>query len=426
MERELRAVKEGARKLASCSGSVRTAALILFAQLILKHQEKLLAANKKDIQIAKREGLSEVLLKRLVLSEEKVSDIVNGIRVLSKVKDPIGTKLSETLLDKNLVLKKIAVPIGVLAVIFESRPDVIPQILSLALRSGNAVVLKGGKEATHTNRAFIEIVRRVSKTIKVIPPTWAILVEGRAAARKVLHYPQYVDLVIPRGSNALVQSIMKESEIPVLGHADGICHLFVHRSAKYKEALPVIIDAKAQYPAACNAVETVLVDSAIAKKFLPLLQAESKRAGITLVGCATSKKILPPLKIVRGDAWATEYSSLTLAVKIVSDVDEAISHINHYGSHHTDGILGKDKRAIERFLSLVDSSSVFVNCSTRFADGYRYGLGAEVGISTGKIHARGPVGIEGLLTYQYQLFGKGQGVAQYSGKNGKSFLHRRR
>jgi glutamate-5-semialdehyde dehydrogenase len=310
-----------------------------------------------------------------------------------------------------------------IGIVFESRPDVIPQILSLILKSGNAVVLKGGREAVYSNNAFMKLVGDLNQRCAYLPEGWAALLDSREAVQAMLNYPQYVDLIIPRGSNQLVQSIMAATKIPVLGHADGVCHLYVHASANLKQATALAIDAKIQYPAACNALETLLVDEAIAAEFLPTFAEGARQANVVLRGCDQSQSILPDLEAATEADWRTEYGDLTLAVKVVSSLETAIAHINQFGSHHTDAIVAQDTAALERFMNAVDSACVFANASTRFADGFRFGLGAEIGISTAKTHARGPVGLEGLVIYKYKLRGNGQVVADYTGVNAKPFLH---
>jgi glutamate-5-semialdehyde dehydrogenase len=421
MKEILSNVRDAARKLALLSPGSRNTFLECFAEKINLNRELLLNANQLDL---KKNGanLSSVLLSRLKLDDVKLNQIIDGIRDVVKLPDPIGKLLAKTELDTGLILDKVSVPIGVLAIIFESRPDVIPQILSLALKSGNGVVLKGGSEATETNQAFIKIVREVENKLSDFPSGWATLIEGRESVFEVLNYPEYIDLVIPRGSNALVKSIMEKSQIPVMGHSDGICHVYVHRSAEPKEALRIILDSKAQYPAVCNATETVLIDQVIAKTFLPELVILANENKIELLGCKNCQMFDPKISAVEN--WSTEYGDLRMAIKIVEGPKEAVEHINLYSSHHTDVILANDQEIIESFLQQVDSASVFANCSSRFSDGYRYGFGAEVGVSTGKLHARGPVGLEGLLTYKYIMRGSGQVVKDYVGKEAKKFTHR--
>jgi glutamate-5-semialdehyde dehydrogenase len=423
MENTLRQAKAAFYQTATLTTAQKNEALEAFAQIIEANADFLLAENRKDIAQAEADGLTGPLYQRLKLDKGKISQLVQGLRDLKNLPDPAGRVLARTRLDENLILDKVSVPLGVIGIIFESRPDVIPQVLSLILKSGNAVVMKGGREAKHSNAAFMTLVSQLNSQCGFLPAHWATLLESREAVHEMLNYPQYIDLVIPRGSNQLVQSIMAATKIPVLGHADGVCHMYVHSSADLQRAIPLIIDAKAQYPAACNALETLLVDAAIAPQFLPALAKMASNASITLRGCEQVRKILPGLEPATEADWRAEYGDLTLAVKIVASPEEAVAHINHFGSHHTDCILAEDAETIEWFLNTVDSASVFANASTRFADGFRFGLGAEIGISTAKTHARGPVGLEGLVIYKYKLRGNGQCVADYTGENARPFLH---
>ena len=409
--------------MAALDTAEKNQALLRFADLIEANREFLLQENERDLQQASRDQISQSLHQRLKLDAGKLAQVVQGLRDLAALADPIGRSLSKTLLDEGLVLEKITVPLGVIGIIFESRPDVIPQVLSLILKSGNAVILKGGREARHSNAAFMTLVNELNGACPRLNPHWATLVESREAVHDILHYPQYVDLIIPRGSNELVQAIMAATRIPVLGHADGICHLYIHSGANLSKAISVVVDAKAQYPAACNALETLLVDSAVAEEFLPVFTHAAQTANITLKGCDRTRQIAKNITPATETDWRTEYGDLTLSIKIVDGLEEAIAHINRYGSHHTDAILTTDATAIERFMNAVDSACVFANASTRFADGFRFGLGAEVGISTSKTHARGPVGLEGLVSSKYRLTGAYHQVGDYVGENARPFRH---
>jgi glutamate-5-semialdehyde dehydrogenase len=426
---DLQETKQAAQKLMRLSTQAKNKILQAFAQLLRENEAALLSANAKDL--AEQSGnITDVLYQRLKLDPAKLSQLAIGIEDVARLEDPVGKVLDKTLLDDGLILEKISVPLGVLAIIFESRPDVLPQIVSLALKSGNAVILKGGREALHSNRAMMTVLETLSRQIPELPDGWVRLLESREAVHELLAFPQYIDLVIPRGSNALVQSIMKSTQIPVLGHADGICHLFVHASylaqpQGLQSALEIVLDAKTQYPSACNALETLLVDQNVAKTFLPVLDKAAKEVNLTLKGCPASQEICAHWPLATEADWQTEYGDLTLSVRVVSSETEAIEHINHYGSHHTDCILAWDDAVIREFQTSVDSAGVFVNCSTRFADGFRFGFGAEVGISTAKTHARGPVGLDGLVIYQYRLTGSGQCVKDYVGENAKAFQHKR-
>lgn len=420
----LKAGKAAFSQMACLSTEQKNQALEAMAKALEANHATLLEANKQDI--AEHEAtLEKALLNRLKLDEGKLTQLVQGIRDVARLPDPVGKTLQSTELDEHLVLEKRAVPLGLIAIIFESRPDVLPQIVSLILKSGNAVIFKGGREATRTNRAFMKLIAEVTAQFAYLPEGWVTLVEGRPAVQALLEFPQYVDLVIPRGSNTLVQSIMNATRIPVLGHADGVCHVYVHPTANMTKALPVIIDSKIQYPSACNALETLLVDETIAAELLPQLEQEARANGIALKADEKAIAHLASAEPATEEDWRTEYGNLTLAVKVVPSLEAAIEHINTYGSHHTDCILAEDKAAQTRFCGLVDSASVFVNASTRFADGFRYGFGAEIGISTSRTHARGPVGLEGLVSYKYVLEGQHQQVRDYVGASPKrKFTHK--
>jgi glutamate-5-semialdehyde dehydrogenase len=417
-------VRDASYQMATLTETQKNEALDVFALLIEEHAETLLSANAKDLAQAEADDVSPTLKQRLKLDAAKLRQLSQGIRDVSRLPDPVGKVLVRTELDDGLVLEKRTVPLGVIGIIFESRPDVLPQILSLILKSGNAVVFKGGKEARHSNAAFMTLVAELNRRCPYLPGDWAAMLDSREAIRGILNYPQYVDLIIPRGSNALVQSVMDATKIPVLGHADGVCHLYVHTSADIAQAIAVAIDAKIQYPAACNALETLLLDEEIAETFLARFTPEAKKAGILLKGCEQTLKLVPDITPATEEDWSTEYGDLTLAVKIVPSISIAMAHINHYGSHHTDAIAAKAPETIETFLNSVDSACVFSNASTRFADGFRFGLGAEIGISTAKTHARGPVGLEGLVIYKYRLCGEGHLVKDYVGENAKPLQHK--
>lgn len=415
----LELLKDGSHELRLAPAATRSKMLEVLAQAITSNTSLFLEENRKDYT-EHAATLEPALAQRLTLNEEKVRTLARGLQELARAEDPLGTLLARTQLDQGLVLDKVSVPLGVVSVIFESRPDVLYQVLGLALRTGNGVALKGGREATLTNRAMIRVAQEALEQ-GGFPHHWFCLLEGRESVEELLKFDDLVDLVIPRGSNEFVRHIQENSRIPVLGHASGVCHLYVHPSANLDTAITVIVDAKTQYPAACNSVETVLVDERVAASFLPRLQLELDRVGVRVRTCQRSSSLLNSHDTVGDDEWGTEYGALTVAIKMVSDITEAIQHINRHGSHHTDGIIAQDDAARELFLASVDSASVFANCSTRFADGYRFGFGAEIGIGTGKLHARGPVGMEGLLTYKYILRGDGHVVATYSGASARSF-----
>jgi len=404
---ETRQQAERARKafLKLAAGVDRTAILKDVAAALRENAPSIFEANQKDLAEAKAAGIAEPLYKRLVLNESKLRDVITGIEQISAMEDPVGRVVQETQLDEELILKKVQTPIGVLAMIYESRPDAGPQIAALSIRTGNALLLKGGREASHTNLAIGEIIRGVLDKYGVRDAVQ--LVSTREEIAELLKMDDLINLVIPRGSNEMVRSIQQSTKIPVLGHADGICHVYIDEFADPDKAARIAVDSKAQYPAVCNAAETLLVHAKFPgrEKVFEALRS----AGVEL----------------RNSGFGSEYLDLIMNVKIVNSLDEAIEHIHQYGSAHTDTIVTQNGESARRFLNEVDSAGVFWNASTRFADGFRYGFGAEVGVSTNKTHARGPVGVEGLMIYKYQLIGNGHVVATYTGESARPFLHRK-
>ena len=407
--------------LAASSAEVRNEALIKIAEALAAHAEEIFAANRKDLAAADEKGIAPAVKKRLLYSEGKMQDSVAGLRQLASLPDPLGKVTLDRELDEGLRLTRVTCPIGVIGVIFEARPDALVQISSLCLKSGNCAVLKGGKETAETNRVLFEVIYRAAVAAG-LPEGCLLLAEQHSEIDELLTCDKEVDLLIPRGSNAFVRYIMDHTKIPVMGHADGICHIFVDKDADQDKAIRVIIDAKTQYTAACNAVETILVDRAIAGEFLPKLAADFEAAGIKMRGTSEVSEITP-CEVMGEEDFATEYLDLIASVKLVDGVAEAVRHINYFGSHHTDSVMTENEETAAYFTQMVDSAGVYVNVSTRFADGFRYGFGAEVGISTGKIHARGPVGLEGLVTYKYRLTGDGHIVGDYA--SGRRTFHHR-
>ena len=347
------------------------------------------------------------------------------MRAVAELPDPLSRVLLRTELDSNLILEKISCPLGVLAVIFEARPDAVTQISALALKSGNALILKPGHEVERTACALLELIGDVLSRCGIAQDAIA-MVFGRRAVRELLELHGLIDLVMPRGSKQLVEFVQANTRIPVLGHAEGICHVYVDKSANLLMASEILDDAKTDYPAACNAVETALIHQQVAAKFLPMLAIRLRQRGVRLRGCDKTRAILQGISIeqVTDDDWRREYADLELALRVVESMDEAIQHIHRYGSSHTETIVTDDLTAAEEFLARVDAAGVFHNASTRFADGFRYGFGAEVGVSTSKLHARGPVGLEGLTTYKYLLRGAGQVARDYRGPHARSFTHK--
>jgi glutamate-5-semialdehyde dehydrogenase len=412
--------RSASRKLSLLSAETRNAALLAIAQALEGNAERILAANTKDCAVAEKllstGGMTQALFSRLRIKESGIAEMAARVREVANLPDPLGKLLAVTELDQGLILHKESCPLGVIAVVFESRPDVLPQVASLALKSGNAVLLKGGAEAANSNEIILDIWQETLRRFPEVPKESIALLHSRLDVMELLRLHNEVDLLIPRGSKELVAFIEKNSRIPVLGHGEGICHVFVDRAADVDKAVSITLDSKVQYPAACNSVETLLVHKDIAAAFLPRVVAELKRANVEVRGCPRVLALIPEAELLPAieSDWSTEYSDLILSVKIVDSLEEGLEHIHRYGSKHTECIVTEDQLAADHFLQQVDAAGVFHNASTRFADGYRYGLGAEVGISNGKLHARGPMGIEGLTTYKYKLRGNGHVVAEYS------------
>lgn len=399
--------RQASYTLSALSLEERNAALRGIQAAIKKNAADIFAQNALDMAQAAEESLAAPLLKRLKFDEGKLRDVLGGLNSLLSLPDPLGRVSLARELSPGLNLYRVSCPIGVIGVIFESRPDALVQIASLCLKSGNAALLKGGREALRTNRALMAAMREGAAGI--LPDGWATLLESRDDVNDMLSQDESIDLIIPRGSNAFVRYIMDHTRIPVMGHAEGLCHTYVDASAAVDMAVRVVVDAKTQALAVCNATETLLVHRDIAGAFLPPCAEALKKKGVELRGDERTRALIS-CRPAAGEDWATEYLDAVLSIKVVDSLEEAIAHINHFGSHHTDAIIAQDEAAQRRFLAGVDSAGVYVNCSTRFADGFRYGFGAEVGIATGKLHARGPVGLEGLCTYKYHLLGSGQTV----------------
>jgi glutamate-5-semialdehyde dehydrogenase len=417
-------------KLSNVSSALKSKALREVAGAIAKNKDEILEANKRDITHAftlLQEGkLTKSLVDRLKLDEYKLRDIVAMVENVAELEDPVGKTTYAMELDEGLELYRVTCPIGVVAAIFESRPDVLPQIASLCLKSGNAVILKGGREAKESNRVLYSIVKEASEGAGV-PKGWIQLIEERFEVAELLKLHEYVDLIVPRGGKKFIQYVIENTKIPVLGHSEGICHVYVDKHADLNKAVNICFDARVQYPAACNAMKILLVHKDIAREFLPRIAERYQNAGVEIRGCERTLEILKGYNVKRATKkdWSTEYLDLIIPIKVVENLEEAIRHVNMYGSKHTDSIVTEDRRAALKFMQMVDSSTVLHNASTRFSDGYRYGFGAEVGISTNKIHARGPVGLEGLMIYKYYLVGNGQIVADYLGKDARRFTHRK-
>ncbi|MDO4518087.1 MAG: glutamate-5-semialdehyde dehydrogenase [Bacillota bacterium] len=414
-----RKMKEDSYKMAGLSYEKRNRILEEVAKALKDKSQEIFAANLDDMNRAEADNIDPAIKKRLKFDENKLADVLNGISDLIKIEDPVGKILIQRELDEGLLLKRISCPIGVIGIIFEARPDALVQISSLCIKSGNCAILKGGKETASTNKVLFDTIYEAA-TRDGAPEGCLAQAQGHSEIDELLACKDYVDLLIPRGSNSFVQYIMDNTKIPVMGHADGVCHTYVDKCADIDKAIPIIIDAKTQYTAACNATETLLVHRDIARTHMSYMAECLKAEGITLRGNREVQNMIE-VDEMKDEEYNTEYLNTVLSIKIVDDLDEAIAHINRFGSHHTDAIITEDEARAEQFMNLVDSADVYWNCSTRFADGYRYGFGAEVGISTSKIHARGPVGLDGLVTYKYKLYGKGQIVGDYA--SGKKSFH---
>ena len=421
--------RTAARALARLPGESRNEVLLACAKAIESAGPRILEANALDLEAAKpliaAGSMSPAMFSRLCVKQHGIAEMAERVREVARLADPLGRRLAATELDNRLVLYKESCPLGLIGVVFESRPDVVPQVAALALKSGNALILKGGTEAAHSNRVLVSIWRECLAAFPAVPADSIGLLETRADTKELLELEPGVDLIIPRGSRELVRFVAKHSRAPVLGHGEGICHVYVDSAADIQKALDITFDSKVQYPAACNAAETLLVHQAVCRAFLPRVVSKLKAAGVELHGCPRTVALLQNETIMHATEqdWSTEYSDLILSVKIVDSIDDAIEHIHRYGSGHTEAIVTEDPEAASRFMNEVDAAGVYHNASTRFADGYRYGLGADLGISTTKLHARGPMGLEGLTTYKYKLFGDGHTVAQYV-KGEKHFRHR--
>lgn len=412
--------KAASTPLSDTSVELRNRALLAMAEALRVHSAEIGEANGRDLEASR--DLGDALQKRLVFDEKKLRGVVDGLEALASLPDPLGRVLTRTELAEGLHLRRVTCPIGVIGIIFEARPDALVQISSLCLKSGNAVLLKGGKEALHTNRILAEVIRNATEAVG-LPGDWIQLLETREEVNGMLRLNEYIDLIVPRGSNSFVKYIMENTTIPVLGHSAGLCHLFLDASANLEKAVAIAVDAKTQAAATCNTVETLLVHKDAASRLLPAVCDALRNAGVELRGDEMSRSLVTWMKPATEEDWSTEYLALILSVKVVDDLAAAIAHINRFGSHHTDAIVTEDAAAAELFQRRVDSADVFWNASTRFADGYRFGLGAEVGISTSKIHARGPVGLEGLTIYKWLLSGQGDTVAPFADGR-RAFTHR--
>lgn len=377
-------------------------ALQKLATLLEQRTDSIVAENQKDLDSGKTNGLSEALLDRLALNPLRISAIAAGVRAVISLRAPLGEELSYYESPKGISVKRVRVPLGLICIIFESRPNVTIETAILALKSRNAIILKGGKEAKHSNAIFASLIHEALRSVQLNADAVQLLgTDGRQIVSEIIQIEDGVDLVIPRGGESLIRAISAQSRVPVLKHYKGVCHVYVDDKADLCKALPIVVNAKCQRPSVCNAMETLLVHSAVAETFLPKVGEALLAKGVEIRGDNLTRALIPDALTASDEDWKEEYLSLTLAIKVVESLDEAIAHVNRYGSRHTEAILSEDEEALHRFATEVDAGSVMLNTSTRFADGFEYGLGAELGISTDKLHARGPMGLEGLTTYKW-------------------------
>lgn len=403
------AARAAAAGLATLGTAIKDKALFAMADAFEANKDAIFAANKIDLEAAQANGISGAMLKRLTLDDKKVAQMADGVRQIAALRDPIGEIIEGHVRPNGMEIRKVRVPIGVIGIIYESRPNVTADAAALCLKAGNAVILRGGSEAINSNLAIAKIIRE-SIAAAGAPEDAVQIIEttDREAARELMTMKQYIDCLIPRGGKGLIRTVVENSSIPVIWHLDGNCHVYVDAAADLKMAEDITFNAKVQNPSVCNAAETLLVSEHIAREFLPIMCKRLADAGVEIRGCEKTRAIVPGLKAATEEDWETEYVDLILAVKVVSGLDEAVGHINRYGSKHTDAIVTEDYTAARRFTNEVDSACVFVNVSTRFSDGYEFGKGAEMGISTQKLHARGPMGVEEITTYKYIVTGDGQ------------------
>ena len=408
MERVLQKVKEASKAVANLNTGIKRKVLNEMAESLENNSTQIIEANKKDLEYAKNANLSSALMDRLLLNEKRIKDMADSLKVIASLKDPVGKIIDGWKLDNGLEIQKVKIPIGVIGIIYESRPNVTSDAAGLCLMSGNACILKGGKEAFNSNAVIIEILRDVLVKNSLPEDIVSLLPDySRAGVEWLIKQDKYVDLIIPRGGEKLIRFVSENSKVAVVKHDKGLCHVYVHKDANLENAVNISLNAKVQRPGVCNAMETLLVDRKIASQFLPKIKEEMEKEGVELRGCELTLEYIDINKASEED-WDTEYLDKILSIKIVEDEKEAISHIEKYGSGHSDSIVTENYSVAEEFLNRVDSACVYVNASTRFTDGGVFGFGAEVGISTNKLHSRGPMGIDDLTTYKYKILGNGQ------------------
>jgi len=408
MQEVLQKVKEASRVVATLNGEVKRRVLNEMANRLEKYSDSIIEANKKDLEYAKEANLSSALIDRLLLNEKRIKDMANSLRDIAKLKDPVGRVIDGWKIDNGLEIQKVKIPIGVVGIIYESRPNVTSDAAGLCFMSGNACILKGGKEAYHSNVTIIEILRYVLEQNKLPVDAISLLPDySRSGVEWLIKQDKYVDLIIPRGGEKLIKFVSENSKVPVVKHDKGLCHVYIHEDANLQEGAKIALNAKVQRPGVCNAMETLLVDRKVAGEFLPTIKEMMEKEGVELRGCEITLEYID-IKPATEEDWHTEYLDKILSIRVVDNLEDAIEHIEKYGSGHSDSIVTDNYKAAEEFLNRVDSACVYVNASTRFTDGGVFGFGAEVGISTNKLHARGPMGIDDLTTYKYKIYGNGQ------------------
>ncbi|MDR2906170.1 MAG: glutamate-5-semialdehyde dehydrogenase [Helicobacteraceae bacterium] len=409
MREFLTKAKKAARILAAADGGARSRAIVKMAEMIEAREAAILAANAEDIEAARSAGLTEAMIDRLALSPKRIGEIARGLREIAALRDPLGEIQDGWITEDNLKIEKVSAPIGVVGVIYESRPNVTADVAALCLKSGNAAVLKGGKEAAKTNKAIENALQAALQAVNLPADSAALLPDGSREAVAVLaRQSGYLDLIVPRGGEALIKFVSEHARVPIVKHDKGVCHLYLHESADYEMSEKIAINAKVQRPSACNAIETLLIDRRIAAEFLPRLAKAFAAQKTELRGCEETRGVVAGIRAADESDWSAEYLENILAIRVVSGLDEAIAHIAKFGSGHSEAIIAQNYAAIERFLAEIDAACVYANASTRFTDGGRFGFGAEVGISTNKLGARGPMGIRELTTYKYKIYGAGQ------------------
>ena len=409
VEEKARKAKEAGREIATLSSQIKNQALLKMAEAIEAQADRIKEVNKRDLEAGEKKGLSSALMDRLLLNDKRIEGMAEGLRQVAALPDPVGEVVKMWKRPNNLLIGKMRVPLGVVAIIYESRPNVTIDTVALCIKSGNAVLLRGGSEAIHSNSVLVEIAREAAEEAGVNSEAIQFLdTPDRAAVGELLKRDDLIDLVVPRGGEGLIRFVAENSRIPVVFHYKGVCHTFVDRDADLEMAKAICFNAKVQRPGVCNAMETMLVDAPIAREFLPQIAAMLKEAGVELRGCPRTREILPDIKEATEEDWYEEYLDLILAIRVVDGMDEAIAHIHKYGSAHSEAIVTENYQRTMEFLRRTDSAAVYVNASTRFTDGFEFGLGAEMGISTQKLHCRGPMGLEDLTCCKYIVLGEGQ------------------